>query len=96
MVLRSADGHVSGAPSGVCDQSNCTLRGISGRVVLEAGLERLRERVGGAGLSLPVVIKVLMLLGLFAAFFSAVLLAITLVYAFRTLPRAPLVRPVEA
>lgn len=32
---------------------------------------------GGAGLSLPVVIKVLMLLGLFAAFFSAVLLAIT-------------------
>lgn len=32
---------------------------------------------GGAGLSLPVVIKVLLLLGLFAAFFSAVLLAIT-------------------
>ena len=32
---------------------------------------------GGAGLSLPVVIKVLLLLALFAAFFSAVLLAIT-------------------
>jgi ABC-2 type transport system permease protein/sodium transport system permease protein len=32
---------------------------------------------GGAGLSLPVVINVLLLLGLFAAFFSAVLLAIT-------------------
>ena len=32
---------------------------------------------GGAGLSLPVVIKVLLLMGLFAAFFSAVLLAIT-------------------
>jgi len=32
---------------------------------------------GDAGLSLPVVIKVLLLLGLFAAFFSAVLLAIT-------------------
>jgi sodium transport system permease protein len=32
---------------------------------------------GGAGLSLPVVLKVLLLLALFAAFFSAVLLAIT-------------------
>ena len=32
---------------------------------------------GGAGMSLPVVVKVLLLLGLFAAFFSAVLLAIT-------------------
>ncbi len=32
---------------------------------------------GGAGLSLPVVIKVLLLLALFSAFFSAVLLAIT-------------------
>lgn len=32
---------------------------------------------GGGGMSLPVVLKVLLLLGLFAAFFSAILLALT-------------------